>query len=223
MGKKGIVRVKQMGPKNPGGGAAANLMVNPMEALMQPPTDEPLVRMPVPPDRSYKVYWPLHETFSMNTTKFQCVYPSYLDGTKTVQQGRRLSKTLAVTPSPTVSDVSCALQVLQVRHVIQPYKGYSRDPSTLWDNPGRVLIDVSDSRLPTKGKLMKAVAAIIPTLPARIDRLNREAVERELQERQKSEYLASAAATTITTTATSTATTTKGGNNKKKGKHGKKK
>lgn len=222
MGKKGIVRVKQMGPKN--SGAAANMMVNPMEALMQPPADEPLVRLPVTPDRSYKVYWPLHETFSMNTTNFQCLYPSYLDGTKTVPQGRRLSKTLAVSPSPTVSDVSSALQILQVRHVLQPYKGYSRDPTTLWDNPGRVLADVSDPRFPTKGKLMKAVAAIIPTLPARADRLHREAMEREDRERQKSEYLAAAATTASTTvTATTSASTLKGGNNKKKGKHGKKK
>lgn len=31
---------------------------------------------------------------------------------------------------------------MDVRHVVQPHKGYSRDASSRWDNPGRVLVDL---------------------------------------------------------------------------------
>src|SRR6056300_552932 len=103
MGKKkgGGVRVKQVGPKQ-----APQMPLNPMEAL-QIPADE-MVHLPPPPDRSYKVYWPIQETFSMDTSSFQVIYPSYLDSTKTIKQGRRLPKEKAI-ETPTVSDVSQAL------------------------------------------------------------------------------------------------------------------
>jgi len=191
MGKKkgGGVRIKQVGPKGP---SAQNLQaaLNPLEALTDPtsaggidPRD--IVNLPPPPDRSYQIYWPITETFSMKTDNFQIIYPSYLDGSKTVKKGRRISKEMAVDPSPTVSDVSLALQSLQVRHVLQPYRGYSRDVTTLHDNPGRVLVDVSNHK---KLDLLKEIAAIIPNLPERIDRLKREQDEREKEEEERKAY-----------------------------------
>lgn len=81
------------------------------------------------------------ETFSMKYDNFSVIYPNYLDSNKTVKLGRRISAKDAV-PEPTVQDIHEALASLNVRHVIQPNKGYSRDAISRWDNLGRVLVDM---------------------------------------------------------------------------------
>ena len=77
----------------------------------------------------------------MKFKTFSAVYPNYLDSDKTVKLGRRIAAKDAV-PGPTMQDIHEALVRLNVRHVIQPHKGYSRDASSRWDNPGRVLVDL---------------------------------------------------------------------------------
>eukprot|EP00986_Skeletonema_menzelii_P007021 scaffold2677_cov141-Skeletonema_menzelii.AAC.6 len=77
----------------------------------------------------------------MKYDNFSVIYPNYLDSNKTVKLGRRIAGKDAV-PEPTVQDLHEALASLNVRHVIQPYKGYSRDAISRWDNPGRVLVDL---------------------------------------------------------------------------------
>lgn len=184
MGKKraGAVRVKQMGPK---GVKNPMDMMPTMEDFAIKPEDQ--IHLPPTPDRNYSVVWPIHETFSMKTDEgFQIVYPSYLDARKTVKLGRRVCQEKAV-PKPTVSDISLVLQSMQVRHVLQPYKGYSRDSTTLWDNPGRVLVDMSNHR---KAELMLEIASRVPDLPERQQRLKLEAEaaaaeEKKMQEQQK--------------------------------------
>ena len=116
----------------------------------------------------------------MNFEHFITIYPSYLDATKTIKQGRRIPQDLAV-PTPTVSDISLILQRHNYRHVLQPYKGYSRDSSTLWDNPGRVKVDCETTK---KMELLKLLAAEIPNLPERQARLAQEAKEKELEEQK---------------------------------------
>lgn len=175
--KKGGVRVKQVGPKMPA------MMGNPMDDF-QIPVDQ-MVQLPPTPDRSYQILWPIHESFNMKIDDFQVIYPSYIDGTKTTKKGRRISLDRAVIPSPTVADMSMALQLLKVRHVLQPYKGYSRDITCQWDNPGRCLVDVSTYK---KRELMDLMAKHIPTLPQRQERLAREAEEK----RKKDEEIAKA-------------------------------
>ena len=201
------MRVKQVGPKQ-----APQMPLNPMEAL-QIPADE-MVHLPPPPDRSYKVYWPIQETFSMDTSSFQVIYPSYLDSTKTIKQGRRLPKEKAI-ETPTVSDVSQALQLMQVRHVIFPYKGYPRDASSLWDNPGRVLVDVSNKK---KSELMLDIVERMSQLPERTARL-----ERQEEERAKYEAEKQAAIEQANKAIGNTGTKKPIGNSKKKGKKGKRK
>ena len=205
MGKKraGGVRVKQVGPKAPP-------VMPSMDDLAIPP--EEMVHLPPTPDRSYKIVWPIHESFSMKTDDFRVIYPSYLDANKTVKQGRRLAKEKAV-PNPTVSDMSLALQNMQIRHVIQPNKGFSRDPETLWDNPGRVLVDTSNY---SKGDLMKEMAQRIPDLPARKTRLEQEAAEAKKEEEERKKRLSQKASL-------ATASKSNASNNKKKGKKGRKK
>jgi signal recognition particle subunit SRP19 len=108
----------------------------------------------------------------MDPSSFVVIYPSYFDSTKTVKEGRRVSIEDSV-PTPTVSDMSLALQQLGVRHVVQPYKGYPRDLTCLWDNPGRVkveLLKMSDDTA-NKKALIRAMAQRIPMLPSRMQRL----------------------------------------------------
>ena len=77
----------------------------------------------------------------MSYKNFSAIYPNYLDSDKTVKMGRRIAAKDAV-PEPTIQDLHEALKTLDIRHVIQPHKGYSRDASSRWDNPGRILIDL---------------------------------------------------------------------------------
>jgi len=81
------------------------------------------------------------ETFTMTYKDFSAVYPNYLDSDKTVKLGRRIAAKDAVS-EPTIQDIHEALISLDIRHVIQPHKGYSRDASSRWDNPGRVMVDL---------------------------------------------------------------------------------
>ena len=81
------------------------------------------------------------ETFIMTHDKFNTIYPNYIDSTKTTKLGRRISTKDAVL-EPTIQDIHEALASLNIRHVIQPHKGYSRDASARWFNNGRVLVDL---------------------------------------------------------------------------------
>uniref|UniRef100_A0A7R9ZQE7 Uncharacterized protein n=1 Tax=Craspedostauros australis TaxID=1486917 RepID=A0A7R9ZQE7_9STRA len=117
----------------------------------------------------------------MNPEKFMVIYPSYLDATKTMKQGRRISKEDAV-DTPTISDISQALQQLTMRHVIQPHKGYPRDTTVLWDNPGRVKVELPPiTEIMNKKMLLRELGKIIPTLSARKQRLERQAKEAEIE------------------------------------------
>jgi len=120
----------------------------------------------------------------MDPTKYLCIYPSYLDATKTVKQGRRIGAEKAV-DTPTVSDISQALQQLNIRHVLQPHKGYSRDITCLWDNPGRVRYE--NLGMYSKRQLLVEIAERIPALPARIQRLEQEKKQALLDQKAKEE------------------------------------
>jgi len=123
----------------------------------------------------------------MDPTGFQCIYPSYLDSTKTTAKGRRIGAEKAV-PNPTVSDISQVLQTLNIRHVLQPNKGYSRDIETLWDNPGRVLYEppTNDENY-SKRQLLADIASKIEALPARIQRLEQEKIQAEMERKKEEE------------------------------------
>jgi len=160
----------------------------------------------------------------MDLKGFNVIYPSYLDANKTVKMGRRLSKEESV-PTPTVTDISYALQQLSIRHAVQPYKGYSRDISCQWDNPGRVLVDIPSTMMVPEGTttqnpkklLMKELASTIPSLPYRIERLKREAEQEKirLEEEAKKKKEMAAQSKSSSAAQTSSAATS---NKKKKGK-----
>ena len=135
----------------------------------------------------------------MDLNGFSVIYPSYLDSNKTVKMGRRLSKEESV-PTPTVTDISYALQKLSIRHAVQPYKGYSRDITCQWDNPGRIVVDLPSTMVVPEGTesqnpkklLLKELASIIPELPYRIERLEREAEENKIRDEEKRKLQAAA-------------------------------
>lgn len=72
-----------------------------------------------------------------------------------MKEGRRVSQDVAVGANsngngngddldsyPTIQDISEVLQSMNVRHAIQPYKGYPRDVESRWYNLGRILYDL---------------------------------------------------------------------------------
>jgi signal recognition particle subunit SRP19 len=120
----------------------------------------------------------------MDVTKFVVIYPSYLDSTKTIAQGRRIGQEHAV-ETPSVSDISQALETLKIRHVLQPYKGYPRDIETLWDNPGRVKVE-PPAEMSKRGVLVE-LGKIIPTLPNRIQRLEQAKQQADLEAKKQEE------------------------------------
>jgi signal recognition particle subunit SRP19 len=110
-----------------------------------------------------------------------------------------------------------------IRHVVQPYKGYSRDVDSQWDNLGRVLVDLEQpipevydaDDLPEMGdgkqskkKLMREISKRIPSLPGRMRRLEEE--QRALEEAKAKEA--------ATHKAISQKASTGAGPSKKKGK-----
>mmetsp|Transcript_6403 Transcript_6403/g.6008 ORF Transcript_6403/g.6008 Transcript_6403/m.6008 type:complete len:237 (-) Transcript_6403:18-728(-) len=212
--KKGSFRVKQVGPK--GGGAGS---LNPLAELMIPP--EEMITLPPKPDPNTMHFWPLHETFSMKYKNFNVLWPTYMDSTKSVAKGRRLSKDDSV-EEPSVYEISEALQSLQIRHVLQPFKGYPRDVESRWDNPGRVLVDMDGYKRihvqdvmefdidnddltdmedspsapsgPTKITLMRELAKRIPHTQARVKRLEEKELEIRLKKQKEAEATRVAAA-----------------------------
>lgn len=212
MGKKNAVRIKQIGPK---ASAAPPSLLDP--SSMFPPQEE--IHLPAPPDRSYQIQWPLSLSMlskpqEIDVHDYRVVYPSYLDATKTIAHGRRIAAEDAVSPSPLTMDLSLALQKLNIPHVIQPYKGYSRDAS-VWDNPGRVMVlksKLHEQGFDTKTALLRKLALIIKELPERQARLQREADEQALYEKEAAEHRAkqaTAAGSATKSTATQAARTNK--------------
>ena len=102
-----------------------------------------------------------------------------------MKQGRRIGTEKAV-DTPTVEDISEALQSLKLRHVTQPHKGYSRDPTTLWDNPGRVKVEPTGGEY-TKRSLLVELASVIDGLPSRARRLQVIAAVAKLKEAKRVE------------------------------------
>jgi len=91
MGKKQGVRIKQIGPKGMPAGGAMNPMADMMGGLMgedtpslppQPVDKNLVVRCGVPEDAGIDGKW----------EGFWCVWPNHLDSSKTVKQGRMISK-----------------------------------------------------------------------------------------------------------------------------------
>ncbi len=70
-------------------------------------------------------------------TPYLIFWPQYFDKNRTINQGRRLPKNLAI-EKVTLDDIEKAVKTLGYEYKIE---NISRYPKTWWDNPGRILID----------------------------------------------------------------------------------
>ncbi|KAF9310387.1 signal recognition particle subunit [Podila horticola] len=97
------------------------------------------------------------------------VYPCYIDGTKTVAEGRRIPKELACKKQPWAKDIVEALKELQLSQAFEPGKTHPRD----WANRGRVRVLFKDQgrfchpTIHTKRALLVRLATSINKIHAR--------------------------------------------------------
>ena len=79
-----------------------------------------------------------------------CIYPAYLDSTKSIPQGRRMAKALCV-PEPTIEELVAICKQLRIPYVAED-KAYPRD----WLTRGRLRVNET-ADLSTKPALMKKI------------------------------------------------------------------
>ena len=87
------------------------------------------------------------------------IWPAYLDGDLTRDEGRRVSMDLAVT-EPTVDEIAQAVQQVGYDAVIERDKTYPRE----YESRGRVLVKGADDA--TKSDLLQATAAYLDAIRA---------------------------------------------------------
>ncbi|KAF9897280.1 signal recognition particle subunit [Lobosporangium transversale] len=92
-----------------------------------------------------------------------CIYPCYIDGTKTVAEGRRISLSKACVKQPWAKDIVEALKELRLSQAFEPGKTHPRD----WANRGRVRVLFKENgrfchaTIHSKNELLIQLAAII--------------------------------------------------------------
>ena len=70
------------------------------------------------------------------------IWPAYFDQSKTRKDGRRVSKSLAVT-HPKIDEVALAVQKLGLKHEVVAEAGY---PKTPWAKTGMILVEKQGSK-----------------------------------------------------------------------------
>lgn len=84
-------------------------------------------------------------------TPFLIFWPAYFDKSLTINQGRRLSKNLAI-EKITLEDIVVAVKSLKYEYKVERSVKY---PKTWWETQGRVLIDGKGKK---KSKLLLELA-----------------------------------------------------------------
>lgn len=84
-----------------------------------------------------------------------CLYPCYIDGTKTVAEGRRIPKNLACVKQPWAKDIVEALKELRLSQAFEviawtaPHREYKTHETTLqretYDTLGATEVDMKES------------------------------------------------------------------------------
>lgn len=105
---------------------------------------------------------------TVDSSRWHCLYPHYLNSLKTIPEGRRVGKEHAV-PNPQLKEMAVALtQGLGYQNVVLEDKAYPRD----WLTRGRVRVMLKDAEtaelvkpeIPNKYALLKKIAAEIKKL-----------------------------------------------------------
>ena len=83
-----------------------------------------------------------------------CVYPNYIDSLKTIPEGRRISKDVAVT-NPSAHEIAEACSALGLKNLVEN-KAYPRD----WLVPGRVRVSLPDDTRNKQDLLLKIAQGV---------------------------------------------------------------
>jgi signal recognition particle subunit SRP19 len=135
---------------------------------------------------------PLLPSETDNVKSWQCIYPIYLDSTKTVSQGRRISKSKCV-ESPTAKEIYDICRHLKIKCYLEMDKRYSRDS---WIQ-GRVKVLFrthednnketyhAETEYKSKRQLYETIASLIPRLESRIKNMERQREEKQKEEQKR--------------------------------------
>lgn len=104
-----------------------------------------------------------------------CIYSPYLNSVKTIQEGRRISKAIAVEEPTAWEILECCKNMFPEGCVEGENKGYSRDYEAQWPPMrGRIRVRLFNSdgaptnpEITTRKQLFAAVAQAIPKMPSR--------------------------------------------------------
>ncbi|RUP45592.1 hypothetical protein BC936DRAFT_147974 [Jimgerdemannia flammicorona] len=97
--------------------------------------------------------------------RWVCLYPCYIDVDKSIEEGRKISKSLAV-KNPHGFRIAHVVQSLGLSVVYESHKTHPRD----WSNPGRVRVEMKrnsmyvNPAIKTRKQLLHRVAALLPGL-----------------------------------------------------------
>ena len=118
------------------------------------------------------------------------IYPVYLNQTKTLAEGRRISKEKAVI-DPTLEDLQEACNLLRLKFIVEPYKQYPRE----WTPSGRIRVEIKNPEtgskihrdISSRKDLYEKIAIKIPLLHSRKNRLEKEKLRLQKQKRLEEE------------------------------------
>eukprot|EP00898_Chlorokybus_atmophyticus_P002375 jgi/Chlat1/3138/Chrsp21S03364 len=106
---------------------------------------------------------------SVDTSRWLCVYPQYIDAKKTIPEGRRIPVDKAVI-NPTIGEMADCLNFLKLPFLFEPNKRYSRD----WMVPGRVKVNLKSAdgscinpNIATRQALYLELGRLVPKHPRR--------------------------------------------------------
>ncbi|GAQ82691.1 signal recognition particle 19 kDa protein [Klebsormidium nitens] len=97
-------------------------------------------------------------------SRWNCIYPAYIDKKKSSQQGRRVLATLAA-ENPQAYEIADCCTYFKLPTVLELNKSYSRD----FLQPGRVRVQIKredgspvNPAIPNRKKLLEEVAKMVP-------------------------------------------------------------
>merc|ERR1719188_893209 len=106
----------------------------------------------------------------IDTSKWNIIYPNYVNSKKTVQEGRRIGVEKAV-EHPHAAEMAEICEYLKIPHVLEMDKAYPRD----WLIRGRVRVmlktlynDTATPEIYTKKAVMMKMGELIPKLKSRV-------------------------------------------------------
>mmetsp|Transcript_16303 Transcript_16303/g.37623 ORF Transcript_16303/g.37623 Transcript_16303/m.37623 type:complete len:152 (+) Transcript_16303:62-517(+) len=106
----------------------------------------------------------------LDVSRWNILYPNYIDSRKRIPQGRRIPVANAV-EAPRAAEMAEICQFLEIPHVLEMDKAYPRD----WMIKGRlrVLLKTPEgafthAEIQTKDALMKKMGELIPKLKTRV-------------------------------------------------------